>query len=165
MIKFADISPCKKYRYKLGRIWDRKKYYCAFIMLNPSTADGKDDDATLRRCIGFAKSWGYGGVFLYNLFAIRATNPRIMMLSPAPIGPENDQYLLSVLDNPCIGAIITAWGNHGRHMGRDRQLFDLVGPEYLKCLGATKEGSPRHPLYLKADTKPVEVAKCTSMIL
>ncbi|GHX72979.1 hypothetical protein VCSRO16_3593 [Vibrio cholerae] len=69
----AELSKCRKYRYALWRTWDSDKPFAMFIGLNPSTADEKNDDPTLRRCINFAKSWGYGGVCMANLFAFRAT--------------------------------------------------------------------------------------------
>ena len=76
MIKSAEISPCGLYRYSLTRKWEAWKGTVNFIMLNPSTADAQEDDPTIRRCIGFAKAWGYGGIVVTNLFAYRATNPK-----------------------------------------------------------------------------------------
>ena len=67
----AELSACGKYRYRLSRIWDDKKPLVLFIMLNPSTADAEQDDPTIRRCIAFAKNWGYGGFMAGNLFAFR----------------------------------------------------------------------------------------------
>lgn len=96
MIKSAIISECGKYRYSLSRIWDENKANVLFIMLNPSTADGDVDDPTIRRCIGFAKSWGYGGIYVGNLFAYRATDPKELLKVENPIGFENIHHLMDM---------------------------------------------------------------------
>lgn len=142
--RHAEFSPCRTYRYDLERHWHEGCGKVAFIGLNPSTADETQDDPTIRRCIGFAKSWGFSGLHMLNLFAYRATDPKDMKLADDPIGPDNDRYILQVA-NECI-AVIAAWGTHGVYRGRDNQVKRLL-PE-LHCLKITKGGHPSHPLYL-----------------
>ena len=97
----AKISGCGTYRYALWRHWDSDwngqgdSNSVMFIGLNPSTADATEDDPTLRRCIGFAKSWGFGGLYMLNVFAYRATDPRLMKRQKpkVAIGPRNNMHL------------------------------------------------------------------------
>lgn len=98
MDKGAIISGCGKYRYSLWRTWDKKLPKVMFIMLNPSTADAYEDDPTIRRCINFAKSWGYGGIVVGNLFAYRATNPKKLILIDDPSGSANHHYLTHMIE-------------------------------------------------------------------
>jgi len=122
-----------------------------FIGLNPSTADETQDDPTIRRCIGFAKAWGFSALCMTNLFAYRATDPAVMKAEQFPIGgDENDLALRSLSES--AGIVIAAWGVHGTHMERDAAVKKLV--PNLQCLGTTKEGHPRHPLYLRKDAFP-----------
>jgi len=122
-----------------------------FIGLNPSTADEKTDDPTIRRCIGFASDWGYGGLCMTNLFALRATDPHVMMKHSEPVGFENDKYVLELSKQ--AGIVIAAWGTKGVFQHRDETVCAMVAN--LKCLGLTKAGHPRHPLYLPKDVKPM----------
>ena len=144
----AQISKDGKYRYDLWRTWDDKKPYCMFIGLNPSTADAVEDDPTIRRCIRFAKDWGYGGLVMANLFAFRATKPEDMKKAEDPIGEENDDHLELLAQH--AGKVVASWGVNGTHHNRDKEVMTLLGS--LSCLGVTKAGHPKHPLYLKADT-------------
>ena len=146
----AMFSPCRTYRYTLWRIWSEVEPVVAFVGLNPSTADESVDDPTIRRCIGFAESWGYGGLVMLNLFAYRATDPNVMKRVADPVGPDNDGYLCSQ-SNMC-GRIIAAWGVHGLHRGRANRVRLMI--DNLHHLGLTKGGHPKHPLYLRGDTKP-----------
>jgi len=124
-----------------------------FIGLNPSTADEIQDDPTVRRCIGFAKRWGFGGLCMTNIFACRATDPIVMLAVPAPVGPENDKYLLECAQS--AGLVVAAWGNDGTHLERDKQVLYLLKHQTLFCLGETKLGQPRHPLYVNGKTAPI----------
>lgn len=153
--KDADISLCGKYRYTLTRVWDRSKPVCAFIGLNPSTADANDDDQTIRRCVRFANDWGYGELIMMNLFAFRATRPRELHLAADPVGTTlNDLYLYGQLYR--IDLVVAAWGVHGSLFARDQEVRKLIEKEkQLYCLGKTKEGQPKHPLYIKANARPV----------
>lgn len=149
----ADFSPDRVYRYTLWRRWggEANKTYVQFIGLNPSTADETQDDPTVRRCIAFAQKWGYGGMCMTNLFAFRATDPNVMKKADDPIGAENDNWLTWIAHG--AGKTIACWGVHGTHNNR-ASAIKLMLPE-LYCLGLTKEGQPRHPLYLKKETDPM----------
>lgn len=153
----AIISSCKKYRYQLHRKLtghEIKAGPALFIMLNPSTADAENNDPTIRRCIGFAKSWGCTDLFVCNLFAFRATNPKELLKEKDPIGPENDRLLRQTLH--ISGYVIAAWGNHGTLFGRDKEVIKLLDTDWLKirALQLTKKGNPSHPLYLKKNLQP-----------
>lgn len=147
--KTAIFSSDRKYRYVLWRGWDRKKSYVMFIGLNPSYADEIKDDPTIRRCVGFARDWGYGGLCMTNLFAVRATNPQEMMLHPEPVGADTDYWLLKYSWKAEV--VIAAWGIIGGYQQRDEVMYEMI--EGMKCLGLTKAGYPRHPLYMPKDTK------------
>lgn len=147
------FSPCRTYRYTLWREFDVpvNDGYVMFIGLNPSTADEVNDDPTIRRCIEFAKSWGYSALCMTNLFAFRATKPVEMIAAADPVGPDNDTYLIDLARN--AGVVVAAWGTHGTHLGRDVTVRTLV--PNLHCLKKTINGHPGHPLYLRADLVPV----------
>jgi len=153
--KGAQFSKCRRYRYALWRTWDENNGHVMFIGLNPSTADEKEDDPTIRRCIGYAKSWGFGGIYMLNIFAFRATKPRNLRDASDPIGSENDDYLKMYCDNS--GLNIACWGTHGAFMNRGQSVIELLGKNNLSCLGITKSGQPKHPLYLKRDIKPLGI--------
>lgn len=148
----AVISPCGKYRYRLTRHipcvmrWIRP---CAFIMLNPSTADATFDDPTIRRCMAFAKEWQSTSLTVVNLFALRATNPKDLWIVADPVGPDNDQHVREVVEETArlSGNIIVAWGAAKIATGRD-EMLDYLGRRRLHCLGVNKNGSPKHPLYV-----------------
>lgn len=143
----AIFSEDRTYRYALTRRWGHGAPLVV-IGLNPSTADELADDPTIRRCIGFARREGCCGLVMLNAFALRATDPRVMLAHPEPVGPSNDE----IIRRHTVGVelVVFAWGAHGGHRGRDRELQRLV-PNGL-CFGATKDGHPKHPLYLKSDT-------------
>ena len=145
------FSPDRLYRYTLWRQWDERPF-CMFIGLNPSTADETKDDPTIRRCIRFAKDWGYGALCMTNIFAFRATDPQVMRAQFDPIGPDNDTYLNRIGSE--AGIIIAAWGVHGAHHGRGKIVHNWF-EDRLHHLGLTKDGQPKHPLYLKATSQPV----------
>lgn len=149
----ALFSQERIYRYALWRLWNKNRPHLMVIGLNPSTANEKQDDPTIRRCRNLAKELGYGGIVMVNLFAFRATNPRAMKIEPDPIGLRNNywlQYFAQYYNN--AGLILAAWGNHGSHMGRDREVVKLIDRPMV-CLGKTKSGQPKHPLRLRRDTK------------
>lgn len=122
----------------------------AFIGLNPSTADETTNDPTVTRCINFAKDWGFGGMFMLNIFAYRATDPDEMKAVVSPIGKENDDVLIQYDKEAAL--TIACWGNHGSHMGRGKEVLGMISRLY--CLGWNKTLAPKHPLYLPSDTKP-----------
>lgn len=150
----AQISGCGSYRYSLTRDWGPGGYVM-FIGLNPSTADATMDDPTIRRCIGYAKDWGYQKLVMTNLFAYRSTDPTIMKQSNDPIGPDNDMYLIGLAQNSSL--IVAAWGTNGSFNGRDISVRKMINNmHYLKM---TKGGHPSHPLYLSKTLKPVKWEK------
>lgn len=152
----ALFSPCRRWRYVLWRRWDESLPVCAFIGLNPSTADELVDDPTVRRCVRYAKDWGYGSLQMLNLFAFRATRPSTMkQLGGSAIGPRNNEYLLATGRRAEL--VIAAWGSHGAHLDRGRDVRAMLAAANVRisALAFTKDGEPRHPLYLKAELTPV----------
>ena len=149
----AQISPCGQYRYTLTRgpltpYPDRGT--ALFCMLNPSTADAALDDPTIRRCRGFADRWGCNGISVVNLYALRSTDPKALWRHDDPVGPMND-YLLREAARAC-GGVVCAWGANARpdRVAAAVEAFRSVGAK-LHCLGTTKDGHPRHPLYVRGD--------------
>ena len=120
-----------------------------FVMLNPSTADGNVDDPTIRRCIGFAKSWGYDSLTVANLYALQTSNPNDLKEYPFPIGRHNDTFLKSMSGNASI--TICAWGSTGKLRSRD--VIPLL-KRPLYALKLCKNGQPTHPLYQPASLVP-----------
>lgn len=152
----ARIDPTGRYRYALTRIWDPGAARVCFCLLNPSTADATTDDPTLRRCLGFARDWGFGGVEIVNLFALRATDPRLLRRTPDPVGPRNDAAIVRAARRADL--IVAAWGNHGALRSRAEAVRALLSPiATVHALGITKMGHPRHPLYAprSAGAKPL----------
>ena len=143
----AVLSDCRRYRYALWRTWDDTLPRVMFIGLNPSTADETTDDPTLRRCMGFARDWGYGGVCTANLFAWRATDPADMKAASDPVGPETDDWLRRLADEAAL--VVAAWGNDGGHLGRSAEVRALL--PVLHCLAMNRSGEPAHPLYQRKD--------------
>jgi hypothetical protein len=139
------------YRYTLWREWDERRSRVAIVMLNPSVADEMQNDPTIRRCIEFARSWGYGSVEIVNLFAYCTPYPKELSNATEPIGIENDRYLRQA-SNRSRG-LVFAWGNWGYLRSRDRQVCKLLARVERYCLGLTRTGQPRHPLYLPRDTQ------------
>ena len=147
----AVFSDCRKYRYALWRIWNEHMPIAMIIGLNPSTADQTRNDPTITRCINFASSWGYGGVCVTNLFGFRATAPTELKAHHDPIGKENDAWVHEMAKGAAI--TVAAWGNHGKFLNRSLELLPSL--EQLHCIKLNKSGEPAHPLYLKAELKPV----------
>ena len=149
--KGAEVSSCGTYRYSLTRTWDCMPMV-GWIMLNPSTADADQDDPTIRKCIGFAKRWGCGGIHVVNLFAFRATDPSALDAADDPVGPRNDANLMDVFVR--CERVVAAWGTGGSRFGRGRHLMRLVEAcgQKLDALRLTKDGHPGHPLYVPYDT-------------
>jgi hypothetical protein len=150
MERSATFSLCRTYRYALWRRWGPGPY-AMFIGLNPSTADESNDDPTIRRCIAFARAWGYDALCMTNLFAYRAVEPAYMMKAAEPVGCENDRTLARLARG--AGVVVAAWGAKGTYMRRDQSAHLLVPG--LHCLRLTKHGHPGHPLYLPAGLRPV----------
>lgn len=152
----ASISPCERYRHSLSRYWDREKGFVLFVMLNPSTADANKDDPTIRRCMGFAKSWGYGGIEVCNLFDWRATKPAHLRNKLAiAVSDKNDPTLRVRVST--AAAVIAAWGNIPWAQKRIDEVYRTIFNEEKRwdCLKISKAGFPWHPLYIPAATKPI----------
>lgn len=152
MKKDAILSEDRKYRYVLSRIWDESKPLVVIIGLNPSTADEKDDDNTIKKCINFSKNWGYGGLYMLNLFAFVATAPSDMFNASSPIGEENSKYIEKY--SKLSDKVICAWGNNGNFKNRSKEvLLNIENKFYLKL---NKTGEPAHPLYLNKNLIPIK---------
>ncbi len=137
------------YRYSLWREWDPQYPRLLWVLLNPSTADANCDDPTLRRCLAFTRSWLFGSLEMVNLYAWRSSIPRDLARIENPVGEENDRYICEAATR--AAKIVVAWGAHGALHGRDSAVIaQLCQP--LWCLGITREGHPRHPLYIKKNT-------------
>ena len=159
----ASISLDGVYRYRLWR-WldpvrgdlDRRglsdRRHVTFIMLNPSTANEIEDDPTIRRCIAFAKRARAYRMDVVNLYALRATYPKKLWEHSDPCGIENDRHILDACRESEF--VIAAWGAHGARTGRGSRLTQLLREHDIElwCLGVTKAGEPKHPLYLRGDT-------------
>lgn len=150
----ARFSRCGGYRWWLGRRWCPERPGLLFIGLNPSRADGRTDDPTLRRLARFAREWGYGGLEVVNLFSAVATSPRLLRTLRDPVGARTDGWIRQRALAARVEAIWLGWGNQGGWGQRDRQVLALlrtaVPGKPLLTLGATRQGQPRHPLYVQA---------------
>ena len=144
----AQYSDCEQYRYSLSRTWDPAGPRVMFLMLNPSTADEISNDPTVERCEQRSRRLGYGSFEVTNIFAWRATDPRDMRKAQDPVGPMNDAVILQGAAK--ADRIIAAWGVHGAHLARGTTVADLLHRHGypLYHLGLSKDGHPRHPLYL-----------------
>ena len=157
-IEGALISDCGRYRYWLSRQSETlfvERGAALFIMLNPSTADHKKDDATIRRCRSFAKVWGCDGIIVANLYAYRSTDPKGLWKCEDPVGPNNDYWLEYLVARH--KTIICAWGNNAEEI-RVQALIEIAKKQKadLLCLGTTSEGAPRHPLYVKSNQAAIK---------
>jgi hypothetical protein len=142
----AKISDDGVYRYWLSRRIGMGERTVAFIGLNPSTADALKDDPTIRRCVWFARTWGFDWLLMANLHALRATNPKLLVTAEDPIGPDNAEYLKWVVKRSEI--VVAAWGAHRLHCTAHAFVGWLRSLPYVHCLGTTQGGHPRHPLYI-----------------
>lgn len=154
----AVFSFDRRYRYHLWREWETGEGSITFIGLNPSTGDGQQDDPTIRRLIGFAKAWGYRRLDLVNLFALVSPDPAALASDPDPIGRRNDQFLRRVAGD---GAVVFMWG--ANRFARDRAAEVAQRFSAARCFGLTKDGSPRHPLYLAKETELIEFPQASNL--
>ncbi len=148
----ARFSVDRNYRYVLTRKWSVATGggKVLWIMLNPSTADAVEDDPTIRRVVAFSRSWGFSSAVVANLFAYRATSPKDLHAADDPVGPENDDILRSLASS--ADRIVVAWGADGKIASRGLIVAAMLEKYELWCLGRTRAGQPRHPLYVKGDT-------------
>lgn len=157
--RHAVLSDCDTYRYKLSRQWGYDGYFLPIVMLNPSTADHRVDDPTIKRCMSFADREGFIGITVYNLFAYRSTNPKALMQVADPLGPQNPDFWHDALDYAQCRDIpvLCGWGAEDFAATNARLFVEeakRVGTK-LVCLGKTKHNKPRHPLYISG-TQPFE---------
>ncbi len=145
----AVLDSSGTYRYWLFRLWDQSLPHVCFCMLNPSTADATADDPTIRRCIGFAKSWGCGSLSIVNLFAYRSKCPKELKLVPDPIGLYNFHFIQMTSQQAAI--TVAAWGMHGGQLHQDKLVLSML--KNPQCLGLTAAGHPKHPLYVPGNTQ------------
>jgi len=146
----ASISDDGTYRWELHRRWASECPVVLWVMLNPSTADGDKDDATLRRCIAFSTDWGFAGLAVANLFALRARHPGRLTQHADPVGKHNDTSLARL--SATADLVVAAWGSHPMARSRLGGISTLLGAN-VKCLGLTGLGQPRHPLYLSRQSR------------
>ena len=157
----CDIAPMedeaggRRFRYWLHRdLASDGREGLVFVMLNPSTADADNDDPTVRRCMAFGREWGYRELSVVNLFALRATKPEeLLRHGSEAIGERNDEVLRWARRRPVTSMLVAAWGNRGTHLNRDAAAMAIIGP--AQALGITKQGCPKHPLYLRRSTQLV----------
>lgn len=143
------------FRYQLWRQWDKDKDFITFIGLNPSTATADKDDATIRRVIRFAASWGYGGAYMVNLFAFVSTDPNALLVDQRfKIGSKNDWAIADAVQRSA--RVIFSWGSFDVQ-GRDQQIIEKYPNAY--CLTINQDGTPRHPLYVPRDIQPFKFKK------
>lgn len=151
----AVYSDCEAYRYELTRQWDPQAPRALFVMLNPSTATEVQNDPTVERCERRARALGFGAFRVTNIFAYRATDPRVMRAQPDPVGPENDATILA--GAAWADRVICAWGTHGAHLGRGAAVAHLLRATGCAMfhLGLSQAGHPKHPLYIGYQVQPV----------
>jgi len=149
----ASFSRCKRYRYRLQRQWettdDAKRV--VFIGLNPSTADHQVDDPTIRRCMDFSQRWGYNVLTVINLFAFRTPYPEELKKATDPVGPYNFRHMHEVIS--AADLVIACWGRHGDMLEQNERIAKKYSAQ-LYCLATNSDGSPAHPLYQRAKTRP-----------
>lgn len=175
MNKTATLSGCQTFRYRLTRDLERgfwgkhgalakDESGVLFIMLNPSTADASLDDPTIRRCLGYTKSWGCSSLTVVNLFAFRATDPKSLLArleaGEDAQGPDADKYLREAIDDHQGRGdyIVVAWGSLGSHKlikPRRDAVLRMLPVADTHCLETCASGDPKHPLYCRADLGPV----------
>ena len=154
----SQFSACRRYRYALWRLWDCSLKTVRFVGLNPSTANEYENDMTITKEIGFAKRWGYGGIYKLNLYAYCATDPSEMIQADDPVGPNNDATFNYFRRHDALW--VACWGSsvptrlrpNLQYQSRiDRALNSIDGP--VMCLGRTADGSPKHTSRLAYETK------------
>ena len=155
-VSTASFSACRTFRYTLSRTWNEDAPTACWVLLNPSTADERKLDPTLRRCVGFSRAWGFGTMVVVNLFAFRSPYPRNVYAAPDPVGPKNDQHIQRMAKK--ASKVIVGWGVHGTLLDRSDSVLTLLHKCKVQawCLGTTKDSHPKHPLYVAAATELVK---------
>ena len=157
----ARFSRCRTYRYSLEREWQQGSGRVLFIGLNPSTADHRQDDPTIRRCVCFARDWGFAAMEIVNLFAFRATLPSDLKQASNPVGKYNDRWIKQAHDRADL--TIACWGNDGTIQNRDQEIRMKFSD--LHCINLNRSNQPAHPLYLRASLQPELMAIADSRVL
>ncbi len=152
----AEFSECGKYRFVLWRIWDERLPKIMFIGLNPSTADKTENDPTIRRVMKFAADWGYGGVYMLNLFTFVTPYPKELLTCEDPVN-GNDAWLLEYSQK--AGHVVFAWGSFKECKQRAEHVMNMFPKAVV--LNVCKDGSPGHPLYVKGDVTPINFDRIT----
>jgi hypothetical protein len=152
----ATFSEDRLYRYSLWRIWDEHKPRILFLMLNPSTADETTNDPTVERCQRRAVKWGFGGLYVGNIFAFRSTDPRALYKCVDPIGRNNDYTIGAMI--VASELVVCGWGEHGAYLSRGLQVRIVIAQHGKTpfALKVNKSGQPAHPLYIPYSAEPVE---------
>lgn len=159
----ASFDRTSRYRYTLGRHWNDALPRLAMCLLNPSTADHRQDDPTIRRCINFACDWGFGSLEIINIFAYRSTDPANLYQLTDPIGPRNNAAISRAIAR--ANAIVLAWGTHGQHLNRGKYIEQHITTQAnhhnipVSIFARTKRGQPKHPLYLAASSKLITLQR------
>jgi hypothetical protein len=151
------FSSDRIYRYTLSRFFLDGEGGVLFVLLNPSTADETKNDPTIRRCMGYARRWGFHECLVGELFAIRSKDPAVLMTHPDPVGPDNDKYLKTLAH--AADLVVFAWGNWGKVRNRSEAVRKLFEGKPVKCFGKTNQGEPKHPLYLSRTAALVDYWK------
>jgi hypothetical protein len=148
----AVFSADERYRYRLWRIWDPDRPRLLAVMCNPSTATATKGDPTVSRVVKLAQRDGFGSLEVANAYAIRSPDPRLIYLVDDPVGPDNDEQILAAAAT--ADAVLCAWGVHGGRYGRGDAVLALLLAGGARChyLALTKNGHPKHPLYVRGDT-------------
>ncbi len=164
IVRTARFSGCGTHRLLLERTWSVGPTL-GFVMLNPSTADGEQDDPTVRRCLAFARAWGYGGVLVANLFTLRASDPRALMrAAPGARTTDGAHEAWREVAQRC-DLVIEAWGSHRAAPLQASAARRAIAGTTRGVLGRTRDGSPRHPLYVPGATRPVDAASARPLTL
>ena len=150
----ASFSSDRIHRFRLSRIWDDSLARVNFLMLNPSTADAFQLDPTVRRCVGFAKLWGFGQLEVTNIFALRSTDPGALRSASDPVGVGNDDAIVAAANAATV--VVAAWGTHGALFDRASAVTKVLASAGVELhqLRLTKDGHPAHPLYLPGTCTP-----------
>ncbi len=147
----AIFSEDNIHRYALIHEWELDRPSLMIISLNPSAEDGELNNPTIRRCIGFAKRWGFGRLFITNLFSFKTSSPKDLFNSENPIGNKNDYWLKKLSKK--VDKVVLAYGNHGKFKNRHEEILKIIHDPY--CIKKSKTGMPMHPLYLKYTEEPI----------
>ena len=165
----AEFSPCQRFRYRLWRYWAQPlgESMVMFLMLNPSTATATDDDPTVRRCIGYAKDWGYGGLYVGNLFPFRSPSPAELKRANDRTGDTGKAAVALYEMAQQSEKVVLGWGAHAEQYPWqvERVLDQLPAATYLYCLKQLEgSGQPAHPLYLSKDLQPMPFQRRRSLL-